>query len=621
MDAAHSGDTAGIDFDVLQFSRRRLARRLRCEAEIVSLLEVSGLSIRYAGEAVVEDVSFSVDEGESVGIVGESGSGKSQTALALLGLLPKQADVSGSVKLGGEEIIGATEQALNKLRGRRVGMVFQDTMQALNPYMQIGKQVRQVLLQHELAAGDAADRRVMEMFTRVGLPDPERQFRAYPHQLSGGMRQRVMLASALIAEPDLLIADEPTTALDVTVQAQILELLEDIRDNTALLLITHDLGIVAGRCERMLVFEKGRLVDAGPTTSLFASPGHAHTRALLDVAPRIDRGTFPAPIKASTILSVEAAEVVYEAGGSAQLRAVIDVDLSLRKGETLAVVGESGSGKSSLVRAILGLIPMHSGRVVYAGEALDGPVETRSIAQKRDFQLVYQDPVAALNPQMRVQSIVGEPLSVHERSLSSQERIARVTTTLQKVGLDDNYLRRYPHQLSGGQAQRVAIARALILEPSVLVCDEAVAALDGSVRAQVLALLRTEQNKTGLSIIFISHDLAVVRSISHRVLVMYMGHLVEFADCEKIFAAPRHPYTRALLDAVPVPDPVVSVIVAPLKGEVGSLLSPPSGCVFHPRCGYAKEICSERAPESRDVGGSRVACHRADDIELTPQHS
>ena len=434
------------------------------------------------------------------------------------------------------------------------------------------------------------------------------------------MRQRVMLASALIAEPDLLIADEPTTALDVTVQAQILELLEDIRDNTALLLITHDLGIVAGRCERMLVFEKGRLVDAGPTTSLFASPGHAHTRALLDVAPRIDRGTFPAPIKASTILSVEAAEVVYEAGGSAQLRAVSDVDLSLRKGETLAVVGESGSGKSSLVRAILGLIPMHSGRVVYAGEALDGPVETRSIAQKRDFQLVYQDPVAALNPQMRVQSIVGEPLSVHEPSLSSQERIARVITTLQKVGLDDNYLRRYPHQLSGGQAQRVAIARALILEPSVLVCDEAVAALDGSVRAQVLALLRTEQNKTGLSIIFISHDLAVVRSISHRVLVMYMGRLVEFADCEKIFAAPRHPYTRALLDAVPVPDPVVSVRVAPLKGEVGSLLSPPSGCVFHPRCGYAKEICSERAPEPRDVGGSRVACHRADDIELTPQH-
>ncbi len=582
----------------------------------MSLLEVRGLSIRYAGKAVVDDVSFAIDEGESVGIVGESGSGKSQTALALLGLLPKQAEVSGSVRLGGEEIIGATEHALNQIRACRIGMVFQDPMLALNPYLQIGKQVRQVLLRHELAEGHAADRRVMEMLTHVGLSDPEQQFRSYPHQLSGGMRQRVMLASALIAEPDLLVADEPTTSLDVTVQAQILELLEDIRDNTALLLITHDLGIVAGRCERMLVFEKGRLVDSGPTTSLFASPGHTHTRALLDAAPRINRGTIPPEIKTSTILSVEAAEVVYERHGNVQLRAVNGVDLSLRSGETLAVVGESGSGKSSLVRAILGLIPMHAGRVIYAGEPLQGPVETRSIARHRDFQLVYQDPVAALNPQMRLQSIVGEPLSVHERSLSTKARLARVIAILEKVGLDESYLRRYPHQLSGGQAQRVAIARALILEPKVLVCDEAVAALDGSVRIQVLELLRAVQEETGLSIIFISHDLAVVRSISHRVLVMYMGRFVEFAVCEKIFAAPRHPYTRALLDAVPVPDPVASVRAAPLKGEVASLISPPSGCVFHPRCGYAKEICVERVPESHDVAGSRVACHRAEEIEL-----
>jgi oligopeptide/dipeptide ABC transporter ATP-binding protein len=366
----------------------------------------------------------------------------------------------------------------------------------------------------------------------------------------------------------------------------------------------------------MLVFEKGRLVDSGPTTSLFASPGHAHTRVLLDAAPRIDRGEIPPRITASTILSVEAAEVVYERQGNVQIRAVNDVGLSLRKGETLAVVGESGSGKSSLVRAILGLIPMRSGRVVYAGEPLAGPVETRSIAQHREFQLVYQDPVAALNPQMRVRSIVGEPLSVHEPSLSSGKRAERVCATLKKVGLDDSYLRRYPHQLSGGQAQRVAIARALILEPNVLVCDEAVAALDGSVRAQVLELLRTAQEETGLSIIFISHDLAVVRSVSHRVLVMYMGRFVEFANCDELFAAPRHPYTRALLDAVPVPDPVVSVGAPPLKGEIASLLSPPAGCVFHPRCDYAKEVCSEREPQAHDVDGSRVACHRAEEIEL-----
>ena len=582
----------------------------------MSLLQVSGLSIRYRGDVVVDDISFELDEAESVGIVGESGSGKSQTALALLGLLPAQAEVSGSIRFDGVEIVGATEQKLNQLRAQRIGMVFQDPMQALNPYVQIGKQVRQVLLQHDLAEGAEADKRVIKMFTRVGLPDPAQQFRAYTHQLSGGMRQRVMLASALIAEPDLLVADEPTTALDVTVQAQILDLLEDIRDNTALLLITHDLGIVAGHCERMLVFEKGRLVDAGPTTSLFASPGHAHTRTLLDAAPRIDRGTFPPEIKASTILSVEAAEVIYEREGNERIRAVSDVGLSLRKGETLAVVGESGSGKSSLVRAILGLIPMRSGLVVYSGEPLAGPVETRSFAHHRDFQLVYQDPVAALNPQMRVRKIVGEPLSVHERTLTSKARLERVIATLQKVGLEQKYLDRYPHQLSGGQAQRVAIARALILGPSVLVCDEAVAALDGSARAQVLELLRTVQEDSDLSIIFISHDLAVVRSISHRVLVMYMGRLVEYAECAKLFADPRHPYTRALLDAVPVPDPVVAVKAAPIKGEVASLLTPPSGCVFHPRCGYAKEICRERVPVTRDFSGSRVACHRADEIDL-----
>lgn len=581
----------------------------------MSLLVVSGLSIRYGGNAVVSDISFVIEAGESVGIVGESGSGKSQTALALLGLLPGQAQVSGSIRLGGVEIVGAPERVLNRLRARRIGIVFQDPMQALNPYLRIGKQVRQILLQHGLSAGDEADRRVVEMLRRVGLPDPEQQFRAYPHQLSGGMRQRVMLASALIAEPDLLIADEPTTSLDVTVQAQILELLEDIRDDTALLLITHDLAIVAGHCERMLVFEQGRLVDAGATTSLFASPGHAHTKALIDAAPRIDRGAFPPEIKAGTILSVEAAQVSYEIDGHEQ-RAVSDVGLSLRTGETLAIVGESGSGKSSLVRAILGLIPMRSGLVVYAGEPLAGPVEARSIAQRRDFQLVYQDPVAALNPQLRVQNIVVEPLSVHERALSFDERRDRVIAILKKVGLDEHYLRRYPHQLSGGQAQRVAIARALILEPKVLVCDEAVAALDGSARAQVLELLRTVQMESGLSIIFISHDLAVVRSISHRVLVMYMGRLVEFANVEKLFTRPQHPYTRVLLDAVPVPDPVVAIKAATLKGEVASLLSPPSGCAFHPRCGYAQEICSERVPLPRDVGGSRVACHRADEIEL-----
>jgi peptide/nickel transport system ATP-binding protein len=582
----------------------------------VSLLDVEGVSIRYGDTAVVEELSFSVDQGESVGLVGESGSGKSQTALAILGLLPRQAGISGSICFDGAELVAASEKELNQLRAMRIGIVFQDPMQALNPYLRIGRQLREILLRHDLARGKDVDKRVIETLSRVGLPDAERQFRSYPHQLSGGMRQRVMLASALIARPDLLIADEPTTALDVTVQAQILQMLEEVRDDTALLLITHDLGIVAGHCERMLVLEKGRLVDAGATTSLFASPGHAHTRLLLEAAPRIDRGDIPPPATGISILGVDSVSVSYAERGGERLQAVRDVGFSLRNGETVAIVGESGSGKSSFVKAMLGLVPMQSGRVVYAGEPMEGPVECRARAQRRDLQLVFQDPVSALNPQMRVQKIVGESLLVHEPQLSSGTRFARVVEALEQVGLDDRYLRRYPHELSGGQAQRVAIARALILGPKVLICDEAVAALDGSVREQVLLLLRKVQADTGLSIIFISHDLAVVRAISHRVLVMYMGRLVELADNAALFSRPRHPYTRALIDAVPVPDPVVAPGKAPLRGEVPSLLHPPSGCVFHPRCEHAKKICTTQPPLTRDLEGTRVACHRADEIDL-----
>lgn len=583
----------------------------------MSLLDVKDLSIRYDDATVVDALSFAVDAGESVGLVGESGSGKSQTALAILGLLPRQASVSGSIRFNETELVSATEQTLNRLRAERIGIVFQDPLQALNPYLRVGRQLREILVRHDMASGMDADARVIHMLGRVGLPDAHRQFHAYPHQLSGGMRQRVMLASALIAEPDLLLADEPTTALDVTVQAQILELLEEVRDDTALLLITHDLAVVAGYCERMLVLEKGRLVDAGATTSLFASPGHVHTRVLLDAAPRIDRVDIPPPATGVSILGVEAAEVSYAEAGNERLQAVQDVSFSLRAGETVAVVGESGSGKSSLVRAMLGLVPMQAGRVVYAGALLEGPVENRNKAQRRDLQLVFQDPIGALNPQMRVRDIVGESLLVHEPELSVVARTARVVEALKKVGLDDQYLGRYPHQLSGGQAQRVAIARALILGPKVLICDEAVAALDGSVREQVLALLRKVQIDTGLSILFITHDLAVVRAISHRVLVMYMGRMVEFADNAALFSRPRHPYTRALIDAVPVPDPVAPSRKAPLMGEVPSVLHPPPGCVFHPRCEYAEDICRISRPTAHDVNGVRAVCHRAEDLDLS----
>ncbi len=575
----------------------------------MSLLDVTGLTIRYDDQTVVDGVDLFVERGESVGLVGESGSGKSQSALAVLGLLPARADISGSIAFDGQQILGAGDAVLDDIRARRIGMVFQDPMQALNPYLRIGVQLRQILLAHELAAGAEVDRRVTQMLQRVGLPDAERQFRAYPHELSGGMRQRVLLAAALIGEPDLLIADEPTTALDVTVQAQILDLLEDIRDNTALLLITHDLGIVAGHCEHMIVLEQGRVVEAGPTTSVFASPRHDHTRTLLAAAPRVDRGEPVSPVDSRTLLAVEAASVRYEEQSGAALEAVSDISFTLCQGETVAVVGESGSGKSSLVRAMLGLVPMASGKVVFAGKRLEGPVQHRARAQRRDLQLVFQDPLSALNPQMRVRDIVEEPLLVHDRGLPRDERLARVVAMLDQVGLSKKYLQRYPHELSGGQAQRVAIARALVLQPRVLVCDEAVAALDGSVRRQVLELLRAIQDDTGLAIIFISHDLAVVRTISHRVLVMYAGRLVEAAHGDRLFARPLHPYTRALIDSVPVPDPVVAPKPAPVHGEAPSLLHPPPGCVFHPRCPRVDEVCKRERPALRESDGTRVACH------------
>jgi peptide/nickel transport system ATP-binding protein len=580
----------------------------------MTLLDVGKLSITYAGERAVSDLSFSIACGESVGLVGESGSGKTHTALAILGLLPANAAVSGSIKLGGVEVLGGNEAQLNSLRARRAAMVFQDPALALNPYLRVGQQLRRILIQHKLAKGRQADARVIDMLGRVGLPDAERQYHAYPHQLSGGMRQRAMIAAALIAGPELLIADEPTTALDVTVQAQILELLEELREETALLLITHDLGVVAGRCERMLVLKQGRLVESGMTRGVFARPEHEHTRRLLAAAPRLDCPDLPVPVIGDEVLEIDSASVSYKERGRGFLRAVKDVDLTLRSGETIAVVGESGSGKSSLVRAALGLIPMDAGRVSLCGEALSGPVETRPMAAHKRAQLVFQDPLGSLNPQMRVEDIVGEPLITHEPGLAPGEKKERVASILKQVGLGASYVDRFPHELSGGQAQRVAIARALVLQPRVLVCDEAVAALDGGVREQILGVLRQAQADNGLSIIFITHDLSVVRTISHRVLVMYLGAVVELADNADVFKRPRHPYTRALIDAVPVPDPQKAGGRVSLVGEASSALSPPVGCAFHPRCRYAREACSSDVPRLREMDGTMVRCFRAEEI-------
>ncbi len=582
----------------------------------MSVLDVSDLSISYAGAAVVDGVSFAVNPGESVGLVGESGSGKTQTALAILGLLPANAVASGSIKFDGQELLGASEQSLDQIRARRLSMVFQEPMLALNPYLKIGEQIVRILIAHDVCDAASANARVIAMLEAVGLPDAERQASAYPHQLSGGMRQRAMIASALITEPDLLIADEPTTALDVTVQAQILELLDAIRKDTALLLITHDLGVIAGHCERMLVLEKGRVIETGPTEEIFRSPQRQHTKAMLAAAPRISTSDIPPPASSIVILNVDDTSVSYRERGHGQLHAVRNVDLQLNEGETVAIVGESGSGKSSLVRAILGLKPAREGTVRYRGDELPRDVRSRSAPMLRDLQMVFQDPAGSLNPQMRVVDIVREPLLTHEQDVDRDDSKRRVVKMLEQVGLGENYLDRFPHELSGGQAQRVAIARALILGPRVLVCDEAVAALDGSVREQILALLRRIQESSGLSILFISHDLGVVREISHRVMVMYLGRLAEMASNAALFERPQHPYTRALIDAVPVPDPAKQRRTAALPGEVPSILTPPSGCAFHPRCAYAIDRCAKELPRARVIGNATVACHRAEELNL-----
>lgn len=590
----------------------------------MALLSVSDLRIAFPGATAVDGLSFSLKAGESLGIAGESGSGKTQTALAIMGLSPRAATVSGSVVLDHKELLGLPPAKMNHVRPQRIAMIFQDPRQALNPYVRIGDQLTTILLQHKLATVDEARTKTLAMLRTVGLPDADRQFAAFPHQLSGGMRQRAMIASALLAEPDVLIADEPTTALDVTVQAQILGLLSELREqlNLALLLITHDLGVIAGNCDNMLVLDQGRQVETGPVRKLFGNPADARTKELIK-AFRYEGSRSPtvvAPDQQEPVLSVADLAVSYRERHfwrRRQLDAVQKLDLHLEPGETLAIVGESGSGKTSLARAILGLTEYRCGQVSFLGEPLAKNVRQRPPGLRRQLQMVFQEPAASLDPAMRVDRIVGEPLLVHETKMDKAERADRVADMLSRVGLPGNLHTRLPHELSGGQAQRVAIARALILEPRVLVCDEAVAALDGTVRSEILELLDAERQRLSLSMIMITHDLGVVRRMADRVLVMYLGRVCEMSAAEQIFRRPGHPYTKALLDSMPVADPDRRSLAVTVTGEAASVLHPPQGCVFHPRCAHALSACEDGVPQLREIGGSRNACVRAEELELS----
>ena len=676
----------------------------RPEVEVTSdiLLDVADLEVEFhTGNGIVravDGISLQVRRGEFLAIVGESGCGKSVTALSLMRLLPrKTAKVRAShIMFDGHDLSKLPEAEMRALRGRSMSMIFQEPMTSLNPVLTIGDQITEPLLAHLDMTREEADRRAVELMGMVGIPEPERRLTQYPHQFSGGMRQRAMIAIGLACEPKLIIADEPTTALDVTIQAQILELLKGISEKLgiAVILITHNLGVVAAYADRVNVMYAARVIERGTAQDIFARPAHPYTVGLMRSVPRLDKprvsrlatieGMPPnllmppvgcrfrqrCPIAeercqqtppvavvsggdAKHTVSCWRTEVVQENAGplygeetatesakaphgdkvllkvdglkqyfnislrqglmtrNVDIRAVDDISFVVHEGETVGLVGESGCGKTSAGRAILQLSVPTGGTIEFDSRLID---KGNVAAVRRDMQVIFQDPFSSLNPRMKIGQILKEPLKVHNLRPDKASREARAAELLTQVGLYPYMADRYPHELSGGQRQRVGIARALALEPRMIICDEPVSALDVSVQAQIINLLEDLQREFGLAYVFIAHDLAVVRHISHRVIVMYLGKIMEVGQGDILYQNPKHPYTKALLDAAPVPDPVIErdrqrII---LEGDLPSPLNPPPGCVFSTRCPIAISECRSGVPPLRQMGeGSTVACIRA----------
>ena len=633
------------------------------------VLRLEDLNVTFStpdGEvAAVKDFSLSVARGECVGVVGESGAGKSQAFLAAMGLLASNGRVSGRASFGAIDAKGGRDARsgmidllalrggdLDQVRGARIGMVFQDPMTSLTPHLVVGDQIAEPIVRHLKVSWREARSRALGLLQQVHVSDASRRMTQYPHELSGGMRQRVMIAIALACDPELLIADEPTTALDVTIQAQILSLLAELKRarGMAMVLITHDFGAVAGVADRVAVMQGGRVVELDTVGAVMKAPRHPYTQGLLRAVALTGAihaaGATRTSSDASGIARAPAVGVPSASGavglgpaaaGSganaltisrlsvhfpvprgwfarpAMLRAVDDVSLELRAGEALGVVGESGSGKSTLARAALLLMRPTSGQVVWMGRSLEGLSASELKPLRRQLQIVFQDPLASLDPRMTVGEIVEEPLRVHRPELNADDRARAIAEMLVRVGIAPDLVNRYPHEFSGGQCQRIGIARAMILRPQLLVCDEPVSALDVSIQEQIVTLLADLKREYGMCILFVSHNLSVVRRLCDRVLVLYLGRMMEVASSEQLYTGPLHPYTRDLLEAVPIADPDVQPgrLARVLGGEPPSPLDPPSGCVYRTRCPHATEVCRERVPSWEEAaGGHSVACHR-----------
>jgi peptide/nickel transport system ATP-binding protein len=671
---------------------------------VAPLLEISDLRteirLRHGVVHAVDGVSLQVEPGETLGIVGESGCGKTMTALSIMNLLPTGGRIAGgSIKLANTEISTLSEDAMRKIRGNEIGMIFQDPLTSLNPTMTVGRQIAENVTLHREVSREQAMDRAAEVLDLVGIPRVRERIKEYPHQFSGGMRQRVMIAMALACEPKLLIADEPTTALDVTIQKQILELIDDLRRRLgmAVILVTHDLGVIAGRADRVAVMYAGKIAEISDTETLFARPRHPYSEALFQALPdkaadagerlysipglppdltnpptgcrfaarcryvtdrckeeeprltgevaghefrcfypvgpseRTETGRLtgfnqaeteapmPGPGIGDVLLDVEHLVKDYPVTRGAVLQrrvgwlsAVADVNFAIRSGETFGLVGESGCGKSTIGKLVVGLETLTGGSINFKGKDLAKSSGREYRRERRNIQLMFQDSYASLDPRMRAGTLLREPLVIQGIG-SKQEQIKRVDEMLDKVGLPRSAAERYPHEFSGGQRQRLGFARALMLQPQLIVADEPVSALDVSIQAQVLNMMKELQHDLGLTYLFISHDLGVVRYLSDKIGVMYLGKLVEVGPAEEVYLRPAHPYTRGLLDSAPVADPEAEKkkVTEGVKGELPSAIHPPSGCRFRTRCPRAQSICADVEPPMTPFTGEGhlAACH------------